>query len=165
MEAQVTIAVWKDKVEVDMDQHVEMRGQIYNSSRCVYYLLLYKTDFPGGSDGKESTSNVGDLGSIPGLGVPWRRTWQNMSWRMYPCLENPHGQRCLTGYSPQGCKELDMTEGQRMHINWVDQKICSDFSIRCYRETQWIFGQHNNLRSGKHFINCTIWNNLDCFVV
>jgi len=25
-------------------------------------------DFPGGSGGKESTSNVGDLGSIPGLG-------------------------------------------------------------------------------------------------
>ena len=24
--------------------------------------------FPGGSDGKESTYNVGDLGSIPGLG-------------------------------------------------------------------------------------------------
>ena len=24
--------------------------------------------FPGGSDGKESTGNVGDLGSIPGLG-------------------------------------------------------------------------------------------------
>ena len=24
--------------------------------------------FPGGSDGKESACNVGDLGSIPGLG-------------------------------------------------------------------------------------------------
>ena len=24
--------------------------------------------FPGGSDGKESASNAGDLGSIPGLG-------------------------------------------------------------------------------------------------
>ena len=26
--------------------------------------------FPGGSDGKESTCNVGDLGSIPGLERP-----------------------------------------------------------------------------------------------
>ena len=26
--------------------------------------------FPGGSAGKESTCNVGDLGSIPGLGKP-----------------------------------------------------------------------------------------------
>jgi len=26
------------------------------------------------------------------------------------CLENSHGQRILVGYSPWGCKELDMTE-------------------------------------------------------
>ena len=31
-------------------------------------LSLYS--FPGGSDGKESTCNVGDLGSIPGLERP-----------------------------------------------------------------------------------------------
>ena len=29
---------------------------------------LYIRDFPGGSDGKESTCNVGDLSLIPGLG-------------------------------------------------------------------------------------------------
>ena len=29
---------------------------------------LVLKDFPGGSAGKESTCNVGDLGSIPGLG-------------------------------------------------------------------------------------------------
>ena len=28
----------------------------------------------------------------------------------YSCLENPHGQRSLVGYSPLDCKELDMTE-------------------------------------------------------
>ena len=32
---------------------------------CVCYL-----DFPCGSAGKESVCNVGDLGSIPGLGNP-----------------------------------------------------------------------------------------------
>ena len=33
--------------------------------------------FPGGSDGKESAGNVGDLGSIPGLGrSPGGRSWQ-----------------------------------------------------------------------------------------
>jgi len=30
--------------------------------------LLLSHDFPGGSDGKESACNVGDLGSIPGSG-------------------------------------------------------------------------------------------------
>ena len=34
----------------------------------------------------------------------------------YLCLENPHGQRSLAGYSPQGRKELDMTEGLYTHI-------------------------------------------------
>ena len=33
--------------------------------------------FSGSSAGKESACNVGDLGSIPGLGrSPWRRAWQ-----------------------------------------------------------------------------------------
>ena len=31
--------------------------------------------FPGGSTGKETACNAGDLGSIPGLGR-WRRAWQ-----------------------------------------------------------------------------------------
>ena len=31
-------------------------------------LLYHSADFPGSSDGKESTCNAGDLGSIPGLG-------------------------------------------------------------------------------------------------
>ena len=33
--------------------------------------------FPGGSDGKESACNAGDLGSIPGLGrSPGKKEWQ-----------------------------------------------------------------------------------------
>ena len=36
--------------------------------------LVVKMGFPGGSAGKESACNEGDLGSIPGLGrPPWRR--------------------------------------------------------------------------------------------
>ena len=34
--------------------------------------------FPGGSDGRESTCSVGDLGLIPWLGrkISWKRAWQ-----------------------------------------------------------------------------------------
>ena len=42
--------------------------------------------FPGGSDGKESASNVGDLGSIPGSGRP--RGEGNGNPLQYSCLEN-----------------------------------------------------------------------------
>ena len=34
----------------------------------LYYVFYYFKGFPGGSAGKESTCNVGDLGMIPGLG-------------------------------------------------------------------------------------------------
>ena len=39
---------------------------LYNN--CIYILLKHNWSFPGGSYGKISTCNVGDLGSIPGLG-------------------------------------------------------------------------------------------------
>ena len=58
--------------------------------------------FSGGSDGKESACNVGDLGSIPGGG--------HGNPLQYSCLENLHGQRSLAGCSPWGCKESDTTE-------------------------------------------------------
>ena len=64
--------------------------------------------FLGGSDGKESTCNVGDVGTIPGLGRSPGGGHGNPLH--YSCLENPHGQRSLEGYSPWGCKELDTTE-------------------------------------------------------
>ncbi|CAI9180873.1 unnamed protein product [Rangifer tarandus platyrhynchus] len=61
--------------------------------------------FPGGSDGKKSACNVGDLGSVLGLGRSPGGGHGDPLW--YSCLENPHGQRSLAGYSH---KELDMTE-------------------------------------------------------
>ena len=65
-------------------------------------------DFPGGSDGKESTCNAGDAGLIPGLGgSPGEEKGHALQ---YSCLENPHGWRRLVGYSLQDHKESDMTE-------------------------------------------------------
>ena len=53
--------------------------------------------FPGVSAGKESTCNVGDLGSIPGLG---RSPGEGNGYPLqYSGLENS-----------MDCKELDMTE-------------------------------------------------------
>ena len=49
--------------------------------------LIYPWDFPGGSDGKQSAYNVGDPGSIPGLG---RTPGQgNGNPLQYACLGNP----------------------------------------------------------------------------
>ena len=65
-------------------------------------------DFTAGSDSKESTCSVEDLGSIFGLGRSPGGGHGNPL--QYSCLENPHGQRSLEGYSPRGHKESDMTE-------------------------------------------------------
>ena len=49
--------------------------------------------FPGGSDGKESTCNVGDPATIPELGrFPGGGHGNPLQ---YSCLENPLGQRSL----------------------------------------------------------------------
>ena len=61
-----------------------------------------------GSDGKESAYNVGDLSLILGLGRS--PGGGHGSPLQYSYLENPHGQRTLAGYCPQGCKESDVTE-------------------------------------------------------
>ena len=63
--------------------------------------------FPGGSDSKESACNVGDLGSIPGLG---QSLDGGMATHLYSCLENPHGWRSMVDYRLWGHKELDTTE-------------------------------------------------------
>ena len=66
------------------------------------------TGFPGGSDGKESVCNMGDLGLISGLGrSPGGGDGNPLQ---YSCLENPYGQRGLAGYNPWGHKESDTTE-------------------------------------------------------
>ena len=60
---------------------------------------------------KNLPANAGDIrdaGLISGLGrSPAEGHGKPLQ---YSCLENPHGQRSLAGYSPCGHKELDMTE-------------------------------------------------------
>ena len=78
--------------------------------------MLVPWGFPGGSDGKESSCNAGDPGSIPGsersLGE------RNGNPLQHPCLEKFHGPRSLVGYSPRGHKESDMTV-QLTLSHWV----------------------------------------------
>ena len=59
--------------------------------------------FPGGSDGKESACNAGDLDSIPGLG---RSSGEGKGYPLqYSGLENS-----TELYSPWDHKELDTSE-------------------------------------------------------
>ena len=60
---------------------------------------------PGGSEGKASACNAGDLSSIPGSG---RSPGEEMATHSSTLAWKSHGWRSLVGYSPQGGKESYM---------------------------------------------------------
>ena len=67
--------------------------------------------FLGGVSGKESACPYRRLkrhGFDPWVGkIPWRWKWQPTPVFL---PRKFHGQRSLVGYSPWGCKKLDLTE-------------------------------------------------------
>ena len=77
-------------------------------------LGAFPRDFCSGSDVKESACNAVDLGSIPRLGRSPEGGHGNPL--QYSCLENPHGQRSLSGYSPWGRSESDVTEHTQVEL-------------------------------------------------
>ena len=75
-----------------MEKNLKREFYIYMCVCVCVCICIYKTGgFPGGSDGKESTCNAGDLGLTPGLGRSPGGGHGNPL--QYSCLENPHGQR------------------------------------------------------------------------
>ena len=73
------------------------------------------------------------------------------------CLENPHGQRSLAGYSPQGRKEWDTTERLSTHTHSFshltlfvasETEACGDF-CGCKLCSQYYFYSTSDARSLK----------------
>ena len=84
--------------------------QIILASQCLIFIGGAPLDkgIPGGSDGKESACNTGDLGSVLGSGrFSWRR--EQVPAPIFS-LGQFCGQRSLMGYNPWGRRESDMTE-------------------------------------------------------
>ena len=69
-------------------------------------LCFFTPRHPGGSAGKESACNAGDLGLIPGLGRS--AAGENGTPVFLP--GEFHGQRTLAGHSPWGHRGSDMNE-------------------------------------------------------
>ena len=76
------------------------------------------------------------MGSIPGLGRS-PGGWHGNPLQ-YSCLENPHGQRSLVGYSPWGLKESDRTE-------WLSTAQLTDHKQKCF----WML---SNVSRGKNHL-------------
>ena len=89
-------------------------------NREISYIWLHL--IPGGSDGKASVYNAGDLGSIPGSGrFPGEG---NGTPLQYSCLENP---KDGGAWCPWGPKELDMAEQLHFHFHAGVEKYLSHF--------------------------------------
>ena len=67
----------------------------------------------GGSVGKESNCKAGDTGLM--LGSEQSSGEGNDNPLLYSCLENPTDRGAWRAYSPEGHKELDMTESLKHH--------------------------------------------------
>ena len=80
---------------------------------CIH---IAASGFLGSSAGKESACSAGDLCLMLGLGRS--SGGGHGSPLQYSCLENPHRQRSLGGYSPWGCKESDTTEQASTAHSW-----------------------------------------------
>ena len=70
---------------------------------------------------KESACNMGDVGSIPGLGRSLGEGHSNPTPIFLP--GESHGQRSLEGHSPWGCKESDMTEHSTQIHSYTRQHL------------------------------------------
>ena len=71
---------------------------------------------------KQSACNAEDLGAIPGLGKSAGGEHGNPL--QYSCLENPHGQRILVGYSALG--------SQRIRHDWSNLALIIQVTLRDY---------------------------------
>ena len=101
---------WKQPKCPSTDERIKKTRYIYIYTYIYVYTLTYAhRGFPAGSDGKESASNAGDLGSTPGLG---RFPEEGNDYPLqYSCLENSMDREAWgTCRGPWDCKQSDTTE-------------------------------------------------------
>ena len=108
-------------------------------SICVLSSPLANSGLPKWLSGKESACQC-RRHFDPWVGkIPWRRKWQPTPVFL---PGKSHGQRSLTGYSPKGPKDLDMTE--RLSTWLGHSKNCS---IQCWWRSL----------SGIQLVNVLVW--------
>ena len=82
---------FESKVEKPFPESTKLKLTFFPYGFVFLYFSLLSIDFPGGSDGKASAYNEGDVDSIPGSG---RSSGEgNGNPLQYSCLENPMDER------------------------------------------------------------------------
>ena len=81
---------------------------MFSSQKCSDTLHIRLPWWLSGKESSRNSETTGDMGSFPGSGRSLGGGHDNPL--QYSCLENPHGQRSLVGYSPLGHRESDETD-------------------------------------------------------
>ena len=84
--------------------------------------------FLGSLDSEESTCNARNVGLMPGLGRSPGGGHGNPF--QYSCLENTHGERSLTGYSPWGLQRVRRLSPAQDIADFLSY---SEYHLKCYR--------------------------------
>ena len=106
-----------------------------NISNCVFNISLWlRWDFPGGSDGKESACNIGDLGSIPGLGRSPGA--DNGNPLQSSCLGSPMDRGAWRATVHGVAKNLTQLSDYHFHFTFTLVEICvpTEFHPMKWRE-------------------------------
>ena len=94
---------------------------IWAASLTGWFFLILSSGFPGGKEPTCQCRRCKRCGFVPWVGkIPWRRAWQPAPKFL---SGESHGQRSLTGCSPQGLKESDTTKQLHTHAHY---KVCQD---------------------------------------
>ena len=116
--------------------------------------------------GKEFACQCRRFGFSPWIRkIPWRRKWQPTLIFLPGKFQ---GQRSLVGYSPRGCKELDMVEQLNMYPPWFSSQgpdlhllliPVFTFIIKLLRQP-WISLPCSNLFSAHNHPSCSCQSHL-----
>ena len=83
----------------------------------VLYICILVAGLPRLLSGKEYACNAGDLDLIPGLDRSPEGGHGNSL--QYSCVEDPHGQRSLAGYSPWGHRTVEHSLVTKQQQCWL----------------------------------------------
>ena len=107
--------------------HVSVDSELGMTADKGSGLDLFLVGFPGGSDGKEYTCDIGDPGSIPGVGrCPGEGNGNPLQ---YFCLENSMDRGAWQA-TVHGVSESDTTE-------WLSLNLCYISLIFCLYADSW----------------------------
>ena len=144
---------------------VDVERQLTKIQRSFKVQMFIKMEteegFPGGSVAKEPTCPCRKCRRCtfdPWIGkISWRKKWQPIPIALPGKF---HGQQSRVGYSPQGCKEVDMTEWLSMNRNRGTSSTWWRTSIKNPQLTSYLVARNWKERMSLQLLLNFIWKSL-----